>query len=437
MTQPVRRPARSPRGFHGWRIVRTFAVAQTVSWGILYYSFTVLLLPMQRDLGVSLAALTGAFSVAVVAAGIAAVPVGRWLDRHGGRALMSLGGLAGALLVLTWSQVETVAGLYLTFAGIGVVSAAVLYDPAFAVVVRWFRRDRARALLAITLVAGFASTIFTPLTAALEQSLGWRHTLWVLAGVLAAATVVPYAVVLRRDPADLGQHPDGEPVSPDPDAEPADPGPGGGHRTSLRATARWVGRDRRFWLLATAYTAQSLGIVILAVHLVPMLVDAGHSVGFAAVATGALGALSVAGRVTVTGAVGRWHTSRVTATVFAVQAVGCLLLLAAGSTTVGAVGFVLLFGIGFGVGTITRPALVADAFGTATFATVSALLGIALTAAKATGPVAAGLLHATVGGYGAVLLLTTGSFAVAAAAVWASGVPARTVPTTVRETTAA
>lgn len=402
-------------GFYGWRIVRTLAVAQTVSWGILYYAFAVLLLPMQRDLGFSTATLTGAFSVAVAVAGVAAVPVGRWVDRRGARALMSIGSAAGALLVLAWSKVETVAGLYAVFAGIGVVSAAVLYEPAFAVAVRWFHHQRARALLVITLVAGFASTIFLPATAYLEHALGWRHALWVLAVVLAAGTVLPYALVLRRDPADLGLHPDGaaRPV-------PVDEG-AAQERVTLAGTARWASRDRRFWLLTLAFGAQTLAVAVVSVHLVPLLLERGHSVGFAAVATGSLGALSVTGRITVTGAFRRWPVSCVAAAVFAVQGLACLVLLRYGDGVTGAVAFVLFFGIGFGVGTITRPALTADTFGTTGFATIAALIGIALTVAKAAGPVTAGSLRTASGGYTSVLVLVTVACLVAAVAVWRSG----------------
>ncbi len=407
------------RGFYGWRIVRTMAVAQTISWGILYYAFTVLLLPMQRDLGFSTATLTGAFSLAVAVTGIAAVPVGRWVDRRGARALMSCGSAAAAALVLAWSRVETVPGLYATFAGIGLVSAAVLYEPAFAVAVRWFHQQRARALLAITLVAGFASTIFLPSTAYLEHALGWRHALWVLAAVLAAGTVLPYALVLRRDPSDLGLHPDGAPA---PAAATAGAAAGAApERTTLVGTARWAARDRRFWLLTIAYAAQTLAVAVVAVHLVPFLLEHGHSGGFAALAAGSLGALSVTGRITVTGAIRRWPITRVAAAVFVLQGVGCLVLLRYGDSSAGAVAFVLLFGIGFGVGTITRPALTADAFGSAAFATVAALIGIALTAAKAAGPVSAGVLRTHSGGYTTVLVAVTAACLVAAVAVWHSG----------------
>ena len=153
------RTAPSGRGvsriFYGWRIVGVLAVTETVSWGILYYAFAVFQVPMRAELGFSAAEVTGAFSVAVLATGLAAVPVGRWLDRRGARGLMTGGSVAAVLLVLAWSRVHTLLELYLVFAGIGLVSAAVLYEPAFAVMVRWSRATRTPVpTLAHTLLHG-------------------------------------------------------------------------------------------------------------------------------------------------------------------------------------------------------------------------------------------------------------------------------------------
>jgi hypothetical protein len=352
----------------------------------------------------------------VLSTGLAAVPVGRWVDRHGARGLMTLGSAGAVLLVLAWSRVHTEAGLYAVFTGIGLVSAAVLYEPAFAVVVRWFAVDRGRALLAVTVVAGFASTIFLALSVALVAALGWRAALVVLAGVLAVTTVLPHAVVLRRDPRDLGLHPDG---AHDPPADLA----GGEHRSStgLWATGRAALADARFRWLALAFAAHTFAVIVVAVHLVPYLREHGHSAGFAALATGALGALSVSGRLALTGAVRRWPVSAVTAFAFGLQAAAALLLLAAGSTTAGAVGFVLLFGVGFGVGTISRPAMLADAYGVRDYATLAALVGIALTAAKTVGPVAAGLARTATGSYTAVVLAVAVAAALAAVAAAHAG----------------
>jgi hypothetical protein len=417
----ISRLSSRPRRFYGWRIVGTLAVTETVSWGILYYAFAVFQVPMRAELGFSAATTAGAFSVAVLVTGLAAVPVGRWLDRHGARGLMTSGSVAAVLMVVAWSRVQTVAGLYLVFAGIGLVSAAVLYEPAFAVVVRWFAAARDRALLAVTVVAGFASTVFLPSSDALVRSLGWRDALLVLAGVLAVTTILPHAWVLRRDPADLGLHPDGavtqaggstgSAVIDDTD-NPGAAGPG------LRRTAAWALRDPLFRWLTLAFAAHTLAVVVVAVQLVPFLQEHGHSSAFAAAVTGALGALSVTGRLAVTGAARRWPTAVVASVAFGLQCVGVAVLLAAGSSRPGALVFVALFGLGFGVGTVARPALLADAYGTASYATLSALGGVAFTAAKTVGPLAAGAALAVTGSWTPVLLglLTVTGIASAAAA---------------------
>ena len=186
----------------GWAIVGTLSVTEIVSWGVLYYAFAVFLVPMERELGYSAAALTGAFSVALLVAGVAGIGVGRFLDRHSPRALMTAGSAAGALLVLAWSRVEGLAAFYAIWAGIGLVMAAVLYEPAFTVLAKWFpdAAERRRAMTALTLVAGLSSFIFLPLGQALIDAHGWRDALVVLAVVLAAVTVPLHAVVLRRGP---------------------------------------------------------------------------------------------------------------------------------------------------------------------------------------------------------------------------------------------
>ena len=383
--------------FHGWRIVAVLAVTETISWGVLYYAYAVFQVPMGAELDLTSAQLSGAFSLAVLLTGLAAVPLGRWLDLHGPRGLMTAGSLVCAVLVAAWSRVDSALGLYAVMAGLGLARAAVLYDPAFAVVVRWFHAQRQAALLAVTVVAGFASTVALPTSNALIEALGWRRALLVLAAVLAVLTVIPHALVLRRDPADLGLHPDGAPRPP--------PTPPEHHDATQRwtAIARWAAHDRVFRWYAAAFAAQAAAVIVVAIHLVPFLREHGHSGTFAAAATGALGALSVSGRLVLTGVGRRVHVELVAAIMFGVQGVGVVVLMVAGSEKWAAALFVLLFGLGFGVGTIARPALLAAAFGTSRYATLAGLLAAVTTAATTVAPFAAGAARTATGTYAPVL----------------------------------
>lgn len=77
--------------------------------------------------------------------------------------------------------------------GIGLIHAAVLYEPAFALIAVWFRRMHSRALLVLTFFGGLASLVFIPLADWLVHAHGWRTALLILAAVLALVTIAPRA----------------------------------------------------------------------------------------------------------------------------------------------------------------------------------------------------------------------------------------------------
>ena len=136
-----------------WFILSTLSVTETISWGILYYAFGILLSPMEREMGWSRAESTAAFSIALLVSAVFAVPAGRWVDRGGARLMMTLGSCAGVALLVAWARVESLPALYVSWAAVGVTMAAVLYEPAFAVLAKWFVRDRER---------GFTSDVAGP-----------------------------------------------------------------------------------------------------------------------------------------------------------------------------------------------------------------------------------------------------------------------------------
>ncbi|MGX6601479.1 MFS transporter [Micromonosporaceae bacterium Da 78-11] len=391
------------------RLVAALAITQTVGYGALYYAFAVLLVPIAADLHTSTTAVTGAFTASVLTSAVLAVPIGRRLDRHGGRALMTCGSVLGTGLLVAWSQVDQLWQLYAVQIGIGIASAASLYEAAFAVIIAWHRPERrSSALLALTVVAGFASTVFLPLTGWLEDRYGWRTALLVLAGIH-IVTVPLHAVVVRRPPAT--------------DQHRRRPGGSGVH------TVRAALADRGFWLLTAGFTAHAAAISVYTVLLVAALISWGHPPTFAATIAGLLGVLSVAGRLLTTGLQRRFRTTGITAAVFAVQAVAALLLPILASSTVGAIVAVTAFGIGFGVATIARPVILADRYDTRRYATLAGALVAPMTIARAAAPLAAAALYATTGSYRPVLVAVAACCAVAAVAIAACS----RLPPTVRQ----
>ncbi|HET7531223.1 MAG TPA: MFS transporter [Mycobacteriales bacterium] len=405
------RPRR--RDYPGWRMVWALSVTTTISYGVLLYAVSVLLTPMRRDLHASLGELSGAVSLAIAVAGVLAPVVGAWLDRHGARALMTVGSIVAAASVAGWSQARTLPELYLAFAGVGLASAALFYDSGFAVINTWFDRDRHAALLTLTVVAGFASTIFLPTTQALVESVGWRDALLVLAA-MCAATAVPHALLLRRHPADHGYAVDGG----ESDALPAVPATHQGEqwlrlrerelRESLAAPAvRW---------LTVSTVAVTAGVTIVVVYLVTYLRSRGYSGSAAALGAGAIGVLSVSGRIAFSRLARRLRLARVAATMLVGQLVG-IGMLAWVPRPWGLVVFVVSFGSAFGVMTIARPALLGSYVAPEVFARVSGVQAMLTDVGRIAAPVTAGALIAWTGGFGAMLVAVTVCSAVAAVAL--------------------
>ncbi|MEV0649602.1 MFS transporter [Phytomonospora sp. NPDC050363] len=393
MTIPAQTaPADSPSGRGGPRVlVAVFAVTQTIGYGVLYYTFSVLLDPIADDLHADRVHITIALTISVLAAAAAAIPVGRRLDRRGGRGLMTVGSILGAAAVLGWSQVTAVWQLYAIFALIGLAGAMSLYEAAFSVLVAVARPERrASAMLAVTIVGGFASSIFFPLTGWLNETHGWRTTLVILAILLGAVAIPSHllAIPAGRRAAKTSRRDDGD---------------------VRRALA-----DNGFWLLAASFVLHSAAVAAIGVLLVTYLSEAGHTATLAASLAGLLGVLSVTGRLATTALARRFGMPMITAVVFAVQAIGVAALPFLSGSVAGAAACVTAFGLGFGVATIARPAILADRYGTGRFATIAGMVAFPMTIAKALSPLGAVLLHPD------LFMWTAGALCLAAAVLLAA-----------------
>jgi MFS family permease len=344
---------------------------------------------MEAEQGWSRGEMSGAFALAILLSGLFAAPVGRWLDFRGPRLIMTAGSVAAVLLTLAWSRVADLAQFYLVWALMGVTMATVLYEPAFAVVTAWFERRRTRAITAVTLMAGFASTIFLPIEVWLIELQGWRTALVTLAVFLAATTILPHALLLRRRPEDLGLHVDGDP------APPAPHGPAAA-RPSLSVGA--AVREPSFRWLTVAFSATTVVSYGVHVHLIAYLLDHGYGAAFAAAMTGLVGAMQVLGRILL-GVLGDRVSLRAsTATVLGIQPLSLLILLLVPGA-LGIVVFIAIFGAAKGAMTLVRPAYVASLYGRERYASIAGVLAAFVTVANALAPVGVGAAHDRLGSY--------------------------------------
>lgn len=353
---------------HAWKMAWTLGWTELVSWGILFYTFSVLLVPMQEELGWSAGVITGAYSLAILISGLLAPWVGRWIDANGARMLMTFGSTLGATMVFAWSRVDSIAGLYLVWVGMGVAAGCTLYDPAFAAIAPWFRNNRARAMLIITFLGGLASTVFLPVAGWLEERYGWRDALVILAVVLAVTTVLPHLLVLRA-----------------PQVE----GPRRSRPNTL-ASVKALLQTPWFRRLALAFFLQSFTSVAVAVHMIAYLIDNGVTPTTAAVATGVIGAAQTGARVVITIFERATDVATLTACMFALQMVAVLMLVIWPSGIAMVVAAILL-GFGRGALTLLRPAILLEHYDVHEFGGVNGSLSAILTLATASAPFVTGL----------------------------------------------
>ncbi len=395
---PIRKTRRPPfsggRLYYGWVQVWLLSFTELVSWGILYYAFSVLIVPMGDDLGWTRVQMTAAFSVGGLVSGLFGIPVGRWVDRHGARALMTAGSIGATIMVLAWSMVQSLPVFYLIWAGIGLTMSAVLYEPAFVVVATWFRRDRTRALAVLTFTGGLASVVFLPLTNWLVEGFGWRDALVILAVILAVTTVIPHALFVRHTPSGLGLVPDGAERIEVLHEAPADRQPAMLADTTLRSALRMPS----FWWMASSFaTIWGCGVAVQ-IHFIPYLLDQGYSPAFAASAAGAIGLLKLPGRVIFAPLANRFGHRLVALSIFLLHAIA-IAVLAVADSRLGVFAFVGLFSAGNGALTLMRASLVGDVFGLAAYGSISGALAFSTQAAMAAGPLVVSLLVVAWGGY--------------------------------------
>ena len=388
-------------------MVGTLCVTEIVSWGIMYYGFPVFLASMEADLGASRIAITGAFTVGLAVAALTALPVGRWLDRRGPWGPMTVGSCLGTALMVAWSQVDGVVGLYVIWSLMGLALAATLYEPAFGAVVRWFPTDhRDRALTIVTLAGALASTIFMPISAGFLQHWGWRPALLGLAVILAILTIPLHALVLRRQPPHFGEGASRE-------VRDAGRGPGVPLRVAVRAPI--------FWALGLAFSIGSFATSAVTLHLIPYMVDHGHTATAVAIAIGWMGAMQIPGRLIFIAVAGRFGALGVTMAVFIVQALGLVLVALAPSLPGGLILVIAVLGAANGMATLARATTLAEVFGPAHYATISGAVALGANGARALGPVGAAVLHTLLGGYRPVFWSLAGALVVVGGIVAVSG----------------
>ncbi|MDQ0767914.1 MFS family permease [Pseudarthrobacter defluvii] len=359
-------------------------ITQTTGWGVLYYGLIAAVQPISADTGWDPALVTGSFSAGLLVSAVAGIFVGRILDRTGPRTLMTSGSLAGVLALAAVALAPNPPLFFAAWLLAGTAQAAVLYQPAFTVISRWYGPARMRPLTILTLAAGFASTIFAPVTATLTAAFGWRAAFILLAGIMGVVTVPLHARCLNRSWTVTA------PGSP---------------AVNRRGTVRAVRRSPEFLGLQALMVLLCLGLYTVTLNIIPLLMEKGFDYTTAALALGLVGAGQVGGRL-LFGAIP--PGARLVA-IAATAAVAVLFLAALPGPVPVLVAAAMLAGAVRGCQTLLQATIVADRWGTQSLGTLQGIFAAPLTAVTAIAPAAGPLIAVWLGSY------TNMTFAMAAA----------------------
>ncbi len=377
-------------------MVWTLGMAQCISWGILFYAFSVLLPPMTASLPISHSSISFMATLSALIAAMISVPVGRKLDRGGHLRLMMGGSLLGVIGCGIWSWSGTAWGLYSAAVFIGVAQAASLYDPVFAFLLHAFpdEKERSSAMMQVTLLGGLASTMFLPLTTWLIKILDWQGAIRILA-------------LLLLIPVGIYKYWDGK------TSFTSTPTPTPGRLFSLDLT--FLNKDARriFVTLILVFLLNAIVHTTLTTHLPSALQSWGFGAMEASWAVGIMGASQLLGRMGVGPYLNICQRGPLLTAPLAIMSVVLILLPFCQQDSLRWL-LLIVLGSASGLLTLLRPTLVSRLFESQIFGRVNGVLALSYQLARAGGPIGGAWVYEISKGYAAVfvvmaLMLTAGA----------------------------
>lgn len=332
-------------------ILWALGTTQIIGYGTLYYAFSIMAADIARELGWSLEWVFGAFSAALLLGGLIAPVSGAWVDGFGAGRVMAAGSVAAALALAGLGLAPGGLAFFLALVLVEAVSTLVTYDSAFAGLTQLSPRGARRAINRITLLGGFASTLFWPVTAALLEVMSWRDIHLVYAGLHLLLCLPLHLLLARR----LRGAP-GARVALPPD---------------VAASLPPAARRPAFLLLVMGFSAGSVVLSAVLVHMVPVLAALG--LGSAALLVGSFfGPAQVFSRLINLGFGQQLSPIRLAVISAGLLPAAIILLLLTAPWLPAALLFALLFGLGSGLVSIVRGTVPLALFGSRGY---GALLG--------------------------------------------------------------
>ena len=351
-------------------VTTALGVSQTLAWASSYYLPAILAAPISAELRLPRAWFFAAFSASLLIAACAGPAVGRLIDRRGGRGVLVASNLVLAAGLVLLAGASGAVMLFVAWAVLGIGMALGLYDAGFAALTALYGRDARGPITGVTLFAGFASTVSWPLTAFMNDALGWREAclVWAVLNLVLGLPLNRLMLPRVERPVHVAHAAD-IPVGWKP--------------------------YREMLLLAFVFAAGWFVTGAMAAHMPGLLERAGATPAEAVAAAALIGPAQVAARLAEFAILRRVHplvSARIATSLHPIG-VGVFAL----TGVPGAALFVILYGAGNGLLTIARGTVPLALFGPHGYGERTGLLGAPARAAQAFAPLLFGLLLDAIG----------------------------------------
>lgn len=378
------------------------------AYGSWYYSFGVLLDPIRLDTGWRESTLAASFSAGTILIGLSALFGGRLLDRVGHRPVFIAGGIVGTGGLLAAASATSIAVFFIGAAvGLAAYGSLGFYHVTMTTAVRLNPGQPTRAIAVLTIWGALASAIFLPGSNWLESQLGWRDATRVLAMASGAAFLIGAAVLPTTSPT--------EPVS----------------RPSARQILASTVSEPGPRLFTMAVACGGLAMSTMLVYQVPVMTAAGLGSASAASMAGLRGFCQLGGRVPLTPIVNALGRDYALMLAFAAMTVGGALLVVAGTLPI-AIMFAVIAGFGIGAFSPLQGMKAEQLFDRDRLGATMGAYGAVLLLAGSSGPILAGFIAERTGErrWAAVIVVTAAVAALIATSLLARLTKAAPLPAT-------
>lgn len=326
--------------------VWALGLTQTTGYGTLYYAFSILAPAIGEEFALSQQWVFGAFSAALLAGSLLAPTAGRLADRFGAGRVMTAGSIAASAALAAIAFAPEAMSFVAALVATQLASCFVLYSTAFVAIVQIGPQGAQRSITHITLIAGFASSVFWPLTAWLHTGMSWREVYLVYAAVNLLVCLPIHAWLMRfsrrRNAVEAAQA-EGLPAEEHVVTDPR--------------------RERRvFLLMLAAFAIEGFVLSAMMVHMVPLLGVLGLGAAGALVAT-LFGPSQVASRLINMVFGGKLRQTLLAVIASALLTLSLAVLLAGAPALAVVIAAIIMFGLGAGLTSIITGTLPLEMFG--------------------------------------------------------------------------